>query len=1105
VEVAASTGTTAPSPSAPSAPSAPVSTASILSVTTNRSDGPYTAGSLIPLIVTFSEAVTVTGTPFFHMETGANDTQAFYVAGSGSNTLVFNYTVVAGDLSLDLDFKAGAVQLNAGSISDSLSLLAILTLPTLSLAAQRAITVDAVAPTDPSSVGFAGSYSTTNTINMQWVAGTDTSFSTHNVKLCASNTCSVSCIGSKTSVASPTSFSGTNGSTYYGCVQAVDSFGLVSAWVSSLNTLTIDTTVPTVSRVFSSTANGSYGPGTTINISVEFSEAVATTGSPTLILETGTTDRTATYVSGSGTNTLNFAYSVQANDSSSDLDYVATNALSGTIRDMASNTAVLTLPVPASGQSLSGQSAIVIDATPATVSSVSSVKADGAYGAGNTIDIVVNFSRLVIVLGATPELSLNTTPPRTATYLSGSGSTALTFRYAVQSGDVSSDLDYANINALITNGATIRNGIIDGTLTLPAPGAAGSLSAAKALVIDGASPAPNLVGPSGVVTGIDGTPINPVNINDSMTTGDTTSDGRVITYSCVYDTSIDNNMSGSNACSTLPGAAFNTTTGVFTWTPPTPSSRTNYDPYELKITGVNSANMSGSIYVVIKVLDMFDDLIGFDVGTTGQYSFDAARIDFSGNKVRLKPFDQADEDTEPNWAGIPNGAEHSGGTLKQMMTGACNGNTMNCFASLSGEWVPAIGTLAFKAGAEVPLTTEFTHDNFSNTPAVPTLSASAAKAGGAGINFTATSYLTKTNVSTSDFTINFWMKSTQIQGEYTCSNLGEGSGLITALVAGTNQYDWGITLCDGLVKAGTGYPDTVISSTRLVNNGTWHMVTFTRNANGTIRLFVDGTLQSSTTTNTYALNAANLIHFGKAPATTYGYVGQMDEIGIWYSDLPEEAINQLFERQSVANAGVYVSRTFDAEVPVSWDMFKIKTTLPLGKELPDGAISETPTDYPGLSPSLMTSIRALYHFNEAAGASTTPDRSGQGGVGTVLGSPITGAPGKFRKSFMFTSQNVVDIGNGSYLQFGSNSFTVGAWVRLNTASGRQRIVSNGYFSLNAGYNLGVSNEFVTFGLCNTSGTLATCSQAISNIPIADGHWHHVAGVYDTSGQALRIY
>ena len=83
-----------------------------------------------------------------------------------------------------------------------------------------------------------------------------------------------------------------------------------------------------VTNVTSTTINGTYLSGASIAITVEFSSNVNVTGFPTLLLETGNTDRTATYSSGSGSNILTFNYTVQGGDVSGDLDYVATNSLS---------------------------------------------------------------------------------------------------------------------------------------------------------------------------------------------------------------------------------------------------------------------------------------------------------------------------------------------------------------------------------------------------------------------------------------------------------------------------------------------------------------------------------------------------------------------------------------------------------------------------------------------------------------------------------------------------------------------------------------------------------------------------------------------------------
>lgn len=86
---------------------------------------------------------------------------------------------------------------------------------------------------------------------------------------------------------------------------------------------------PTVLNVTSSTSDSdSKTVGEVISISVQFSETVTVAGgTPRLLLETGATDRYANLVSGSGTTTLVFEYTVSSGDSSSALDYVNSSAI----------------------------------------------------------------------------------------------------------------------------------------------------------------------------------------------------------------------------------------------------------------------------------------------------------------------------------------------------------------------------------------------------------------------------------------------------------------------------------------------------------------------------------------------------------------------------------------------------------------------------------------------------------------------------------------------------------------------------------------------------------------------------------------------------------
>ena len=161
------------------------------------------------------------------------------------------------------------------------------------------------------------------------------------------------------------------------------------------NTTTVisSAVAPTVTNVNATTANGTYKVGDNVVITTSFSEVVTVSGTPQITLETGTTDRTINFNgTGSGTNTLEFTYTVQAGDVSADLDYVATNSLTvGTsIQDSGSKDATLTLVSPGAANSLGANKALVIDGNVPTLSSSNPV--DNATGAVLNQNIVLTFN-----------------------------------------------------------------------------------------------------------------------------------------------------------------------------------------------------------------------------------------------------------------------------------------------------------------------------------------------------------------------------------------------------------------------------------------------------------------------------------------------------------------------------------------------------------------------------------------------------------------------------------------------------------------------------------------------------------------------------------------
>ncbi len=453
-------------------------TSAAVSSVTAPSNGTYKTGDVLSFTVNFSEAVTANtsgGTPRLELTIGGVTKYATYASGSGTSALVFTYTIESGLADAD-GIAVGSLQTNSGTLRDAAGNNATLTLN--SVASTTSVLVDSVPPTVSSvSVPADGTYNTGQTLSFT------VNFS-ENVTVTGTPRLVLD-IGGQTAYATYASGSGTTALVFSYTVANgfFDSNGIA---VSSLQTnsgtlrdsvgnnatltlnsvgstsgvLAADIVAPAVNSVTSSTANGTYKAGQTIAVQVSFDEAVLVTGTPQLTLETGATDRTVNYASGSGTSTLTFNYTLQAGDSATDLDYVSTTALAlngGTIRDAGGADATLTLASPGAANSLGANKALAVDTAGPQVASVS-VPAGGSYKAGNTLSFTVNVSEAVTVstVGGTPRLALDIGgATKYATYTSGSGSSALVFSYTVESG--LTDSDGITVSALQTNGGTLRD------------------------------------------------------------------------------------------------------------------------------------------------------------------------------------------------------------------------------------------------------------------------------------------------------------------------------------------------------------------------------------------------------------------------------------------------------------------------------------------------------------------------------------------------------------------------------------------------------------------------------------------------------------------------
>jgi hypothetical protein len=265
--------------------------------------------------------------------------------------------------------------------------------------------------------------------------------------------------------------------------------------------------------VTSSTANGSYGVGSVITLKVAFSENVivdTSGGTPTLALETGATDRAVSYSSGSGSKTLIFIYTVQAGDTSADLDFISSSALAlngATIQDAAGNNAILTLATPGATGSLAANKALVIDGiapiatlTAATIANTSSVTVQSTEaGTAYLVSTLVTVTDLASITGAADAswnavaiTAANTNTALAATGLSD-GSYKLYTRDAV-----------GNLSAASTGSVTIDSTAPTATLTAASLASTGSATvqsteAGTAYLVNTSIAVSNLAGITGAV------------------------------------------------------------------------------------------------------------------------------------------------------------------------------------------------------------------------------------------------------------------------------------------------------------------------------------------------------------------------------------------------------------------------------------------------------------------------------------------------------------------------------------------------------------------------------------------------------------------------------
>lgn len=433
----------------------------------NRVTNAQTNATNVDYTVTFSENVIGVDASDFTLT--ATGTASGFIASVTPVSASSNYTVavnsISGDGTLRLDLK------NAGTgIADSAG-----NAITTGFTTGEIYTVDQTAPAAPSTPDLTaasdtGSSSTDNITN-----DTTPAFS----GIAEANS-TVTVISSLSGTLGTTTANGagnwlfTAGATVSGThsimATATDAAGNISATSPGLS-ITIDTTAPTASVVVANTA---LAAGETSPVTITFSEPATGFTNADLTIANGTLSAVSSSDGG-----ITWTATLTPADNTTDATNVITLNNAG-VADAAGNAGT--------GTTNSNNYDVATDAP--GVTSVSTITGDGTYKIGDSIVLVVNFSEAVFLSTGTIQLMLETGPTdRAASYLAGSGSSSIYFSYTVQAGDTAADLDYTGTTGLVANSDNIQSGtFIDAILTLPAPGAAGSLGNAADLEVDGVRP-----------------------------------------------------------------------------------------------------------------------------------------------------------------------------------------------------------------------------------------------------------------------------------------------------------------------------------------------------------------------------------------------------------------------------------------------------------------------------------------------------------------------------------------------------------------------------------------------------------------------------------------
>lgn len=291
-----------------------------------------------------------------------------------------------------------------------------------------------------------------------------------------------------------------------------------------------------------------------------------------------------------------------------------------------------------------------------------------------------------------------------------------------------------------------------------------------------------------------------------------------------------------------------------------------------------------------------------------------------------------------------------------------------------------------------------------------------------------------------------------------------------------------------------------IISTRSIGDDQFHQIAFVKSGS-TLSLYIDGALDG-TNADTTSANTTNTtpLFIGQRGGDTNRFKGSLDEIALFNRALSAQEVASLYNRQSPAYFGQFISRVMSGSKPTDiWTTLSWLPQQPQWKELPNNDLSET--GYPVGSVNMSGTV-TLLHLNDPFTATTFVDSSNKNTSTSCSGAscPTLGVAGRFNTAAYFNGSTFINAGNAQYMNI-VGPIALEAWVMPLATDGLRNIIAHGFSNAptNGEVFLRINNGNYEVGSWDGSTHFATAA-----IPSGDvNHWVHLVGVYD--GAAWKLY